>query len=214
MKKDKIEIKGYFNTGDKPTQQQYHDTWDSFWHKDEALPIENVETPDLDQILTQGNISTQTIKTEGFSLDDTFDNSEYVIKGGAAKVAIDKDGSESFNINMNHLSEIYMLTMINESGHLQSLRFNPVNVPHQLNLPPKTATLPVEFTDGTTIIQATDKGVVDLSSLDLGDSSGIDSTTEGEPSGSNQVFNVVSLTQAEYDAGTPVPTTLYLITDA
>ena len=41
MKKDKIEIKSYFNTGDKPTQEQYHDTWDSFWHKDEVLPQNN-----------------------------------------------------------------------------------------------------------------------------------------------------------------------------
>ena len=36
----------------------------------------------------------------------------------------------------------------------------------------------------------------------------------GEPSGSDKVLNVVSLTQAEYDAGTPVATTIYNITDA
>lgn len=41
---------------------------------------------------------------------------------------------------------------------------------------------------------------------------GVDSTTTGEPSGSDQVVNIVSLTQAEYDAGTPVATTLYIIT--
>ena len=37
------------------------------------------------------------------------------------------------------------------------------------------------------------------------------SKTAAEPTGSNQVFNVVSLTQAEYDAGTPVATTFYII---
>ena len=42
----------------------------------------------------------------------------------------------------------------------------------------------------------------------------INSTTTGEPTGSDLVLNVVSLTQAEYDAGTPVATTLYVITDA
>lgn len=42
----------------------------------------------------------------------------------------------------------------------------------------------------------------------------INSQTAGEPTGSDQVNNVVSLTQAEYDAGTPVATTMYLITDA
>ncbi len=39
----------------------------------------------------------------------------------------------------------------------------------------------------------------------------IDSSVSGEPTGSDQVLNVVSLTQAEYDAGTPVATTLYVI---
>lgn len=42
----------------------------------------------------------------------------------------------------------------------------------------------------------------------------IDSITAGEPSGSDTVLNVVSLTQAEYDAGTPIATTFYIITDA
>jgi hypothetical protein len=42
----------------------------------------------------------------------------------------------------------------------------------------------------------------------------INSKTTGEPTGSDIVLNVVSLTQAEYDASTPVSTTFYLITDA
>jgi hypothetical protein len=42
----------------------------------------------------------------------------------------------------------------------------------------------------------------------------INSSVSGEPTGSDVVLNVVSLTQAEYDAGTPVATTLYNITDA
>lgn len=40
------------------------------------------------------------------------------------------------------------------------------------------------------------------------------SDVTGEPAGCDQVLNVVSLTQAEYDAGTPIATTYYLITDA
>ena len=39
----------------------------------------------------------------------------------------------------------------------------------------------------------------------------IDSAVAGEPSGSDLVLNVVSLTQAEYDAGTKIGTTLYII---
>ena len=39
----------------------------------------------------------------------------------------------------------------------------------------------------------------------------INSATSGEPTGSDVVLNVVSLTQAEYDASTPVATTFYII---
>ena len=50
--------------------------------------------------------------------------------------------------------------------------------------------------------------------VDVGEVNTIDSITSGEPTGSNQVVNLVSLTQAEYDAGTPIATTFYVITDA
>lgn len=39
-------------------------------------------------------------------------------------------------------------------------------------------------------------------------------STTGEPAGSSPILNAVSLTQAEYDAGTPLDGTLYMITDA
>lgn len=42
----------------------------------------------------------------------------------------------------------------------------------------------------------------------------VNSYTTGEPTGSDTVSNIVSLTQAEYDAGTPVAGTAYIITDA
>jgi hypothetical protein len=41
----------------------------------------------------------------------------------------------------------------------------------------------------------------------------LNSVTSGEPSGSDAISNIVSLTQAEYEAGTPVAGTYYLITD-
>ena len=53
----------------------------------------------------------------------------------------------------------------------------------------------------------------DGSEVDAGEENTIDSITSGEPTGSDQVINVVSLTQAEYDAGTPIATTFYIITD-
>jgi len=39
-------IKNWFKTGLKPSQQQFWDTWDSFWHKDEIIPAANIENLD------------------------------------------------------------------------------------------------------------------------------------------------------------------------
>jgi hypothetical protein len=44
-------IKNWFKTGLKPTQQQFWDTWDSFWHKDENIPVANIEG--IDNLLNQ-----------------------------------------------------------------------------------------------------------------------------------------------------------------
>jgi len=44
-------IKNWFKTGLKPTQQQFWDTWDSFWHKDESIPVAKIEG--IDNLLNQ-----------------------------------------------------------------------------------------------------------------------------------------------------------------
>lgn len=36
-------IKNWFKTGLKPTQTQFWATWDSFWHKDENIPIAKID---------------------------------------------------------------------------------------------------------------------------------------------------------------------------
>jgi ABC-type branched-subunit amino acid transport system substrate-binding protein len=35
-------IKNWFKTGLKPTQSQFWDTWDSFWHKDDQIPSSSI----------------------------------------------------------------------------------------------------------------------------------------------------------------------------
>lgn len=37
------DIKEWFKTNKKPTQQQFWATWDSFWHKDENIPISKIQ---------------------------------------------------------------------------------------------------------------------------------------------------------------------------
>jgi hypothetical protein len=44
-----ITIKNWFKTGLKPTQNQFWDTWDSFWHKGEKIPVAAVEG--IDELL-------------------------------------------------------------------------------------------------------------------------------------------------------------------
>lgn len=42
-KTDITTIKNWFKTGLKPSQIQFWNTWDSFWHKDEKIPISSIE---------------------------------------------------------------------------------------------------------------------------------------------------------------------------
>lgn len=48
---DKNTIKSWFLTGLKPTQAQFLATWDSFWHKDEKIPITAID--DIENILAE-----------------------------------------------------------------------------------------------------------------------------------------------------------------
>lgn len=45
----RAQIKQWFRTRLKPTQAQYWDTWDSFWHKHDSLPTSQITN--LDTIL-------------------------------------------------------------------------------------------------------------------------------------------------------------------
>ena len=45
------QLKAWFRKGLKPTQEQFWDTWDSFWHKEEKIPMTSVEN--LNETLNQ-----------------------------------------------------------------------------------------------------------------------------------------------------------------
>jgi|TARA_R110002051_G_scaffold301890_1_gene369990 hypothetical protein len=62
----------------------------------------------------------------------------------------------------------------------------------------------------TVILQA--ENIAQQLELNSLQSDKLNSVTTGEPTGSDKVLNMVSLTQAEYDAGTPIATTFYIIT--
>ena len=70
-----------------------------------------------------------------------------------------------------------------------------------------------ELIDGTTNKAFTSTEQTKLAGIATGaEVNTINTALAGEPTGSDLVLNAVSLTQAEYDAGTPVATTFYIIT--
>ena len=70
-----------------------------------------------------------------------------------------------------------------------------------------------ELIDGTTNKAFTATEQTKLTGIATGaEVNTINTALAGEPAGSDLVLNAVSLTQAEYNAGTPVATTFYIIT--
>ncbi|MFP9114595.1 hypothetical protein ACLI1A_11680 [Flavobacterium sp. RHBU_3] len=48
-------ILGWFKAGKKPTEQQYADSWQSFWHKEEIIPQSTIENLEQDFSLKTSN---------------------------------------------------------------------------------------------------------------------------------------------------------------
>jgi hypothetical protein len=77
-------IKNWFKTGLKPTQAQFWATWDSFFHKEDKIPIESVEGLQtvLDGKLSTGALPQAKIKHQGYWFDTTDNEDKAVIEVG------------------------------------------------------------------------------------------------------------------------------------
>lgn len=80
--KSKEELKKLFENGDKPTQENFWEWQDSFWHKDEKLPTKNIggykikgSMPDLTALHLMNNM----VEGDVYNLLDTGDNYVYVL---------------------------------------------------------------------------------------------------------------------------------------
>ena len=80
--KSKEELKKLFENGDKPTQEEFWEWQDSYWHKDEKLPTENAglykikgSVPDLTALHLMNSMSEGDV----YNLLDTGDNYVYVL---------------------------------------------------------------------------------------------------------------------------------------
>ena len=80
--KSKTDLKGFFETGDKPTQTHFHEWLDSYWHKDESSQI---------KINSTTEITNQTKNSDGFSQN-------------GKNVLID-NGSTTINYKINLVSD-------------------------------------------------------------------------------------------------------------
>ncbi|WP_435261014.1 hypothetical protein [Tenacibaculum sp. nBUS_03] len=114
MKQNKETLKAYFETGDKPTQQQFSDLIDSFI--DTKQPVgENNRTFTINQ---EGNVSLITKEKSVFKTAKIF-ISETELESGETKIIIPAQGENTiidilsvntvFNFNGNYYGDSYLL---------------------------------------------------------------------------------------------------------
>ena len=181
-------IKSWFETNDIPTQTQFWDTWDSFWHKEEGIPTTGVT--DLDTII--GDLYAQIASVSGsLSLP-----SAKILVGNASNVAtpmilsgdatIDNVGALSLaTVNSNvFASNIFLKFGVNAKGLVTSaepvalsditgaLGYTPYNATNPaafIDLVDLSATTPLSYNNGTgvfSIQQASGSQAGFLSSTD------------------------------------------------
>jgi len=91
MKQPKEKLKTYFNTGDKPTEQQFCDLIDSYHHIDSGLIVTNVATnTDGDQKITFSN--GVSIEVKNPEIDVIVNNTVRVVDLGILSPFGDEDG--------------------------------------------------------------------------------------------------------------------------
>jgi len=229
---DRSTLKSYFNTGDIPTEAQFANLIDSFLNlAEDAAPLDasdigtTVQAYSAILAATTAAFTTALLdKLNGIeALADVTDATNV----DAAGAVMNSDYNQSHSV----------LVQQNSSGSPEIVNFNNNSILGKAGgdidaLTAAEVRSIINVEDGATADQTgaeikalyeaeddtnafTDAEKTKLSGIEaLAEVNTIDSVTTGEPTGSDAVLNVVSLTSAEFAAGTPVATTLYLITDA
>tara|TARA_R110000772_G_scaffold67579_2_gene150036 strand:+ start:10897 stop:11409 length:513 start_codon:yes stop_codon:yes gene_type:complete len=160
-------LKGYFETGDTPTQSEFVDLVDSFGLQSET-DANTAKTG-----ITTAQANEITANTAKVSYTDA-----PAVAANTAKVGITT--AQAADIVANNAKVTYDAAAA-VSANTDKISF--------------------DSTSSTKLGTIEENAEVNT----------INTSATGEPSGSDLVLNVVSLTQAEYDAGTKVSTTLYAI---
>ena len=133
------------------------------------------------------------------------------VKGIGATISTDSDSltitaaSAAQGTKADTATQPGDLSTVATSGSYNDLSNQPTTITSQQASDITANNAKVSYDDAALVATHTS----DISTLD---SDKLDSVTTGEPTGSDVVGNAVSLTQAEYDAGTPIATTFYIIT--
>lgn len=192
---DRSTLKSYFNTGDIPTEAQFANLIDSFLNlAEDAAPLDandigtTVQAYSAILAATTAAFTTALLdKLNGIeALADVTDATNV----NAAGAVMNSDYNQSHSV----------LVQQNSSGSPEIVNFNNNSI------------LGKAGGDIDALTAAQVRSIINVE--DGAEVNTINSVTTGEPTGSDAVLNVVSLTSAEFAAGTPVATTLYLITDA
>ena len=77
-------IKNWFKTSLKPTQQQFWDTWDSFRHKNEKLPIQDIENLEMTLNSKAEKSELDAHKTNVSAHSELFNTKENIANKGIA----------------------------------------------------------------------------------------------------------------------------------
>lgn len=112
--KSKEELKKLFENGDKPTQENFWEWQDSYWHKDEKLPMDVAGIYKIKgSIANLAALNALTNMSEGdvYNLLDTGDNYVYVLNLNNTGVA----GWDKFS-GIVDLSTVNLQTVLNNGG--------------------------------------------------------------------------------------------------
>ena len=158
----------------------------------------------LTQALVRTNSDEVTILVDDVinAVTQTHSNSKFTKDSIILEVENDLTPGELSKLTLNHTSAILQIgtkalwmddvSMFLTNGSGTGIKYNAA-------------------TDYANITWATDDDYIP--SIGMIKDNTVQHSITGEPTGSDPVLNMVSLTQAEYDAGTPIATTLYVITD-
>lgn len=134
--KSKEELKKLFENGDKPTQEEFWEWQDSYWHKGEKLPIETAglykikgSVPDLTTLNYMSNMSEGDV----YNVIETGDNYVYVLNlNNMGEAGWDKLGG------LSDLSAINLQTVLDNGSYANDKSGSSLPSEMNLNLPLKT----------------------------------------------------------------------------